>query len=189
MQNNNTYVYIGRFQIPHLGHEAVIEHAMKNCSTLIVLIGSANVARNSKNPFNYEERKEMLLGITEKMNQKLNTQVNIIILPLDDFNSDKLWTAEVTRLVSSYALNNVFITGCRKSGDESTFYLNLFPHWKADFIEEVNFTGIDVISSTKIRELFFKNLPIPAVISTETQRFLDSFKANKNDLYHQLSAV
>lgn len=184
---NNTYVYIGRFQIPHLGHEAVIEHAMKNCSTFIVLIGSANIERNPKNPFNYEERKEMLCSITEKINQKLNTQVNVIILPLNDFNCDDLWTKEVQRLVYEHAIGNVFITGCRKSGDESTFYLNLFPEWGTDFIQEINFTDIEVISSTKIRELFFKNLPIPAVISKETLNFLEHFKSMRSDLYHQLA--
>lgn len=187
---SNTYVYIGRFQIPHLGHEKVMEHAIKKSEHVIILIGSANQPRDKKNPFTYEERKSVLESITARICQEeflINQRkVKITLLPLDDFNSDQKWTDEVKRLVNHYETQNITITGCRKDGDESTFYLNLFPDWKQDFIKEVNINGFDVISSTKIRDLFFKGMVIPAVISKETDFFLSQFR--QSEVYRQFSA-
>lgn len=178
MNTENTYVYIGRFQIPHLGHEAVIEHAIKNADKLVILIGSANLPRDTKNPFTYEERKEMIEAITQRIQQEHNKFITVHILPVDDFNSNEMWTQEVKSIVQSVSKSNITITGCKKSGDESTFYLNLFPEWKQDFIQEVNISGFEVVSSTKIRELFFAEKAIPAVISSETLNFLENFQKN-----------
>ena len=188
MENSNTYVYIGRFQIPHLGHEAVMEHAIKSSNEVIILIGSANSIRDSKNPFTYEERKEILTNITNRLCKQYNPQANVIILPLNDFNDDNRWTAEVYDLIYSHTKNkNITITGCQKSGDVSTFYLDLFPDWKQDFIREVKISGFDVISSTKIRELYFNNQEIPQVISLDTLHFLDCFKVKNLHIFNSFN--
>lgn len=38
---NQVYVYIGRFQLPHVGHESVMKHALGNCDHLVLLVGSS----------------------------------------------------------------------------------------------------------------------------------------------------
>jgi cytidyltransferase-like protein len=43
-------VFIGRFQPLHVGHEHVITHALERVNRLIVLVGSANMARDPRNP-------------------------------------------------------------------------------------------------------------------------------------------
>lgn len=181
---SKVYFYIGRFQIPHFGHESVMKHAINEGDKVLILIGSSNTPRSRKNPFSFEERKEMVQNITNKY--KGNKKVSILALP--DFEKDQDWVDEVKKLVSSISNKDdqVFITGCQKTGDESTFYLKLFPEWKSDFIEEVNFEGIDVISSTKIREMFYGNMDVPDVVSLETKKYLYSFKENNKLLFEEL---
>ena len=53
-------VFIGRFQPLHIGHEHVIRQALTQVGRLIVLVGSANVARDPRNPFTFDERAAML---------------------------------------------------------------------------------------------------------------------------------
>ena len=57
---SKVYVYIGRFQIPHFGHESVMKHAINEGDEVLILIGSSNTPRSRKNPFSFEERKEMV---------------------------------------------------------------------------------------------------------------------------------
>lgn len=177
----SVYVYIGRFQIPHFGHESVMKHALEKGDKVLILIGSANTERSRKNPFSFEERYEMVNGVIGRLKEETGRNIPVYILPLNDFESDQEWVDEVKRLVPQQA--DTFITGCRKSGDESTFYLNLFPEWKQDFITEVNVEGMDVISSTKIRNIFFSEGSMPDVISKTTQRFLDKFKIEKSEVF------
>lgn len=185
--NKKLYVYIGRFQIPHIGHESVMNHAISKGDEVLILIGSANTSRSKKNPFSFEERKKMVEEITTKMLRDASKNININILPLNDFDNDEDWVNEVKNLVPKY--KEVFITGCKKTGDESTFYLNLFPDWKEDFITEVHVEGMDVISSTKIRDLFYKGETIPDVINKSIKDFLDKFRNENQSIIDALNKV
>lgn len=181
---NQVYVYIGRFQLPHVGHESVMKHALGNCDHLVLLVGSSEGGRTTKNPFSFEERKEMLTRITDDF--KGDKKVSILSLP--DFATDEEWTDEVQKLVKSVTESDdkIFITGCRKTGDESTYYLQLFPDWHSDFISEVSFPGIDVISSTKARELFYKNEELPDFVSPSMKGCLQMFKEKELFIFESL---
>ena len=73
-------VFIGRFQPLHMGHEHVIRTALDKVGKLIVLVGSANVARNPRNPFSFAEREHMIRSaFAYEMAQGL-----LIVEPLDD---------------------------------------------------------------------------------------------------------
>ena len=181
---NQVYVYVGRFQLPHIGHESVMQYALDKSDHLVLLVGSSGNERSVKNPFTFEERKEMLEAVTSRMHK--NKKVSILSLP--DFPTDKEWTDEVQRLVSSVIKENdaITVTGCRKTGDESTYYLHLFPEWKTDFISEINFEGIDVISSTKAREFFYKSEALPEILSHEVKHYLSDFKVKKDYVFEKL---
>ncbi len=53
-------VFMGRFQPLHIGHQFVIDQALQRADHVILLVGSANVARNPRNPFTVEERIGMI---------------------------------------------------------------------------------------------------------------------------------
>ncbi len=176
-------VFIGRFQPLHIGHEHVIRQALEQVDRLIVLVGSANVARDPRNPFTFEEREHMIRSAFayEMANERL------IVEPLDDhLYSDTAWTAEVQRRVHDIVLaegNNGFaanglddfaisLAGFGK--DKSSFYLKLFPTWGNIQIE----SQFGTFSSSDIRERYFARLcDIPAqVLSSGVIEQLEEFK-------------
>lgn len=126
----------------------------------------------------------MVEKITDRLSFEKGKDVPVKIIALNDFDTDEEWVEAVKKSVPDN--KQVYITGCKKSGDESTFYLNLFPEWKEDFIKEVNVEGIDVISSTKIRNLFFSEKEIPDVISETTKDFLETFRNKNYEIFSEL---
>lgn len=78
-------VFITRAQPFHLGHEAVVEHAMqeieKTGGHLVIFIGSSNKSREFKNPFTFNERIAMV-------ENRYKNHDNIHIAGLQDFDYD-----------------------------------------------------------------------------------------------------
>lgn len=184
-------VFIGRFQPLHIGHEHVIARALEQVERLIVLVGSANVARDPRNPFTYAEREAMLRGAFRHE----VAQGRLIIAPLDDHPySDTAWTAQVQRQVRALVLDHGNAHGFQNHGladfrialagygkDASSYYLKLFPEWENLQIA----SQYGTFSSSDVRAGFFQRIPqVPDVIlSPGVAAFLrefalsDTFKA------------
>lgn len=201
------YVYIGRFQMAHIGHEAVITHAASKADRLVLLVGSADLARDPKNPFTFEERKSVLEAmaqriVTEQWSQGRSVKVDI--LPVHDYTyNNTKWLKEVQNQVRSVTNStDITLAGCRKDGDTSTFYLDFFPQWKQDFINEVKtsqagipkeYREIDAkvnpvppISSTQLRNQYFSTKQVPAYLPQETAEFLEKFKTRSPEILDNL---
>ena len=149
-------VFIGRFQPLHLGHCRVIDHALTLAETVLVFVGSTNEVRSFRNPFTFNERKEMIE----------NTYPDRVkVISLEDSYNDENWIKQVqtkvrksvvdnisgnTPEVTLHGLNDVKIglIGCEK--DHTSYYLNLFPDWKN---ESVNF--LNPLNATDIRNNYF----------------------------------
>ena len=56
-------IIVGRFQTLHTGHEMIIEKAIELCGETGIFIGSSQESGTNKNPFTYEQRKELLLNV------------------------------------------------------------------------------------------------------------------------------
>src|SRR5687768_14323378 len=106
-------VFIGRFQPLHIGHEHVIRQALDQVKHLIVLVGSANVARDPRNPFTFEERAAMIRSaFTYEM-----AEGRVIVEPLHDhLYSDTAWVTQVQRRVNSIVLDAGNGSGFRSTG-------------------------------------------------------------------------
>ncbi|WP_128891569.1 bifunctional nicotinamide-nucleotide adenylyltransferase/Nudix hydroxylase [Erythrobacter sp. HKB08] len=164
-------VFIGRFQPLHIGHEYVIREALERVDKLIVLVGSANVARDPRNPFSYAEREHMLrAAFAYEM-----AQGRLIVEPLDDhLYSDTAWVAEVQRRVREIVLREGNPEGFPANGikdfrialagygkDNSSFYLKLFPEWDSIQIDSQHGT----FGASDIRDRLFRRIPeVPSSI-------------------------
>lgn len=51
---------VGRFQMLHKGHESLINEGIELCDRFVILLGNSEESRTENNPFNFEERKEMI---------------------------------------------------------------------------------------------------------------------------------
>lgn len=158
-------VFVGRFQPVHLGHMHVIEKALEQVETLIVVIGSAFQARTPVNPFTFEERKQMLQSIYrhEIANDRL-----IIIPATDDASDDIAWARDVGNSVQQAIVEHANHGGVALHGtndfkialagfgkDASSFYLQLFPRWASIQIQSQHGT----LNASDIRKDYFRLLP------------------------------
>jgi len=161
-------VYIGRFQPFHNGHKAVIEQALELGSEVLVLVGSCNKPRSSKNPFSYTEREYM---ITSNLSSN-----RVFVEPLNDHDyDDELWIEEAMSHIEEY--EEVAIIGYEK--DESSYYLKAFPEW--DVIQAEPYLDAEfntIVSSTDIRDEMFGSVypEFKGLVSPEVAYKLRDFR-------------
>lgn len=193
--NYDTAVFIGRFQPFHLGHLQVIKQGLRCADNVVILVGSARSPRCHRNPFTFEERKEMIRGALQVADRE-----RVIVMPLEDAAyNDAQWVLNVQRQVEQGAWYaglagrepasidpELRIALIGHSKDATSYYLKLFPQW--DNIEVPNFRGL---SSTAIRSVFFSNighmwvndadghrlgdLPRDATVTSNVREFLAGF--------------
>jgi bifunctional NMN adenylyltransferase/nudix hydrolase len=167
----DTLVLIGRFQPFHNAHLEIIKRATALTDQLVVICGSAKQPRTYKNPFTFDERARMIRAATAGLSMRVYVEPNI-----DTIYNDQAWAVRVQGIVSKYRVlggAGVGIIGHKK--DESSFYLDMFPQWGYENVEE-----IEPLSAVNIRDLYFKrdcNMKfIKAVVPETTYDFLNEFK-------------
>lgn len=143
--------FIGRFEPFHNGHLSVVRRALQNCDRLIVLIGSAQSARSTRNPFSSAEREVMLRAALG------NDADRVVIRHIPDhLYNEGAWQADVQHNVSEVIIaagktlsdSRIGLIGHEK--DESSWYLHAFPQWN---LIDVPFAS--GLSATELREHLF----------------------------------
>jgi bifunctional NMN adenylyltransferase/nudix hydrolase len=175
----DTLVLIGRFQPLHNAHLEIIKRATALTDKLVIICGSANQPRTYKNPFTFDERRQMIRNATAGLSLQVTVAPNI-----DTIYNDQAWAIRVQKIVSDAVYDTkgpgnhkIGVIGHKK--DESSFYLDMFPQW-----EFVNVDQIEPLGATNIRDLFFKrdvNMNfIRSVVPTTTVEFLEQFRKTAN---------
>lgn len=142
-------VVIGRWQLPHLAHLALIRKAFELADTVVVVIGSARRSRNPKNPFTAVERQAMLDSMLED-----EQRARVRFLPVRDYYDDKRWVHAVQQGVQALAAReaaprpDICLVGFNKN--ESSYYLDLFPNWR--FVDSGSAMKVD---GAALRDVFF----------------------------------
>lgn len=144
-------VFIGRFQPFHRGHLMAVKTALSVSEHVLLLIGSANVARRLKNPFTAAEREAMIrASLSSAENQRL-----LCAAIDDDPYNDERWIEHVKNVVNQkvesikWSVKKIILLGYKKDG--SSYYLDLFPDWNLFEIE-----NFEQISATTIRTAFLR---------------------------------
>lgn len=157
MANKKTVgVYIGRFQPFHDGHKFILGSSLWNNDLTIVLIGSADQARTTKNPFTVRERARMIRAWATGE----SASGDLAIMPLRDqpYNNAK-WIQSVQETVNGVLeKDNIDLNECEISlvgfdRDDSTWYLSAFPQWKR---KDVTRPPVNVkLNATQLRDRYF----------------------------------
>lgn len=176
-------VFIGRFQPFHVGHLQVLKQALAQSAKVIVLIGSARQARNTRNPFSFAERQAMILNSLTP-----DEAARVFCQPLEDcLYNDALWVKTVQEAVNQVLSTQahsetlkVGVIGHHK--DQSSYYLRLFPQWGS-----VNVDNHQNLSATPLRDdyLLGKTLQL-SLLPNGTQQLLASF--SQTEVYQSLQA-
>lgn len=164
----DTLVLIGRFQPFHLGHAAIVDVALQKAHEVIIVVGSSFAPRSVRNPFTFEERKEMIKAVYPDSNVK--------VVPVSDYvYDDNAWVADVQRVVEESKWGDrVGLIGHSK--DETSYYLKIFRAWSPSVAVE-NHMGIN---ATDIRNIMFTEtsedqLDIASLMPSVVVDFFDDF--------------
>lgn len=146
-------VYIGRFQPLHNGHVKTIQQISQLANKVVVLVGSVNTPQTIKNPFTFDERKQLIKDSTHVMSME--------VLPIKDYTyDDPKWIRQVVDTVNEAsrplftAKPNAKIAIAGFDKDETSMYLNYFPQWDLVEVPEYKDYG-NTLHATDIRELYF----------------------------------
>lgn len=155
---------IGRFQGLQEGHGGVLSEALNVGETVQVMIGSANVARDTRNPFTFEERATVMERyVRDRFGDDAK---RIRIAPLNDtpYNK-KAWIEQVhmtMRGASSALRPRYALVGNIR--DATSEYLTWFPAFQYVPVAD---TGVN---ATAIRKAFFSGK-----VDFDTTGWNDSF--------------
>lgn len=174
----DTLVLIGRFQPFHNAHLEIIKRSTALCKKLIIITGSAAQPRTYKNPFTSAERALMIKSATSGLSLQVIIESNI-----DTIYNDQAWAVRVQSIVQRNTTTGEKIAIIGHKKDESSFYLDMFPQWGYENVEE-----IEPLSAVNIRDLYFKrdvNMNfIKHVVPETTFNFLMGFKSTSE--YEQI---
>lgn len=148
-------VIIGRWQIPHVGHMALLQKALTLAPTVIIVIGSAFGARDTRNPFSWEERIQLLTAsVPEEDAPRLR------FLPVRDFFDDGRWDAAVQTGVAELTqrTDRVALIGFKK--DHTSYYLDSFPGWSQVSVEPT----VDIDASS-LRKVYLESSDFNAAVA------------------------
>jgi nicotinamide mononucleotide adenylyltransferase len=108
---NKVPVFIGRLNPMHLGHQAIIQGMTEiSLERPIVFVGSCNKPTSVRHLFNYEDRADFI---------KVVFSDKVRIMPLPDFDDDKVWFRGLDDLLGQTLNKAVFIGG---SVEDVEFY-------------------------------------------------------------------
>ena len=193
-------VFVGRFQPFHNEHKRIIDIALQKSKNVLVLVGSAGKARTIRNPFTFQERKDMIRG-SYFLNQAgmddgsydRNIDLRLIVKPLyDKTYNDAAWINQVQSIVKDTVLDVVNNFGFRANGyndakvgligaskDNTSYYLKMFPQFKSVNVEIEN-----DLHATDIREDFLEHNFSDANVPCNVYWFMSEF--SKTYTYKQL---
>ena len=169
---------IGRFNPLHLGHVSMINPMIRENDFSLILIGSANLQRQHKNPLTYAERAHLLTHLYP----------NTIVLPLNDFGDEQLWINEVDRKVKeTLSILNIqdkeveinLYTGGDQKGEDT----NLREMWCEPIGHNVVPVHLDIdLSATVVRDHFYKEEMehIVDMLPEKVYDFLESFRKQQD---------
>lgn len=165
-------VYIGRFQPYHVGHHATVRQALDEAKKLTILIGSANSARTAKNPFTWQERETKIRAcLTPEENERVTVQ------PLRDFRyNDSYWIASVVNTVREIHGHSARVALIGYHKDASSYYLGLFPDWKA-----IPMAPVPNTDATEIRRLWYDNKGYAHMVPEPVAEIMRAFRAGMKE--------
>ena len=125
MKNFKFCVFIGQFSPFHNGQSVILQEALNQAETVLVVLGSDKKARNIEVPWNTEQRIEMIKSTVSEEDQK-----RIVFIPIrDHIYSDTIWVAELLEKVSVELNGSKSVAlVCREKYNQD--YLKLFPQWE-----------------------------------------------------------
>jgi len=148
MEKYKCGVVIGRFQPFHNSHLELVKHALEQSDKVVIVLGSAFCSPNIKNPFSWEERRDMI-----RLCFNYETLQRLEFAPVRDyFYQDDSWKGDVKAKVQSFYDGNGPIALFGNYKDSSSSYVSWFPDW-----EFVSVPMKQIMDATEVRTAIFES--------------------------------
>jgi nicotinamide-nucleotide adenylyltransferase len=151
-------LFIGRFQPFHNAHLLNVKNILKENNFIIIGIGSSQEKNTLKNPFSYNERKQMITNVLKKRKIK-----EYRIYPVPDLYNNKKWVGYIENNLPSFDIaysGNKWTLNCLKRNNHKVKKIEL----------------IKVISSTKIRKMMREGKSWEELVPKEAAGYIKKIK-------------
>jgi bifunctional NMN adenylyltransferase/nudix hydrolase len=166
-------IFIGRFQPFHLGHFSLLQEALNKSEKVIVVLGSAVKASNTRNPWCISSRKDM---ITASLTHDEIDRV-LFIEMRDYLYNDNLWLTDLQQKVSEITGDSDKIAIIGNDYDKTSSYLNLFPQWTLLSMKNND----KYPRATELRNMYFTHdSGYKRFIHANNVEFLEKFKETES---------
>lgn len=126
-------LFLGRFQPFHKGHLLALKKMHSKNETVLIGIGSSNKSNTFKNPFTFEERKQMIQAVLE------TEQLHCDIYPIPDTETHNLWIQQLLDTLPKFDkiyTNNPVTQDCFASAGILSQEIVLFEPYSATLVRE-----------------------------------------------------
>ena len=152
-------VIVCRMQVPFLtdSHRKLIETVINRHERIIIFLGTTNKGIDSRNPFPFEFRKQML--------ECALPSNKITIIPLPDNDDNAIWVNVLDTLITSFLTHDE--TALLYGGRDS-----FIPYYKKDNgkFDSVELSPQDYDSGTQLRTL--SSIPLPKYTTSTAEAIL-----------------
>jgi bifunctional NMN adenylyltransferase/nudix hydrolase len=149
-------VVIGRWQLLSKdGHQRLFERAFQVGKRVLIVIGSAHRSRNTRNPFTWEERRDMILSTLTSAERE-----RVDFLPVRDYYDNDRWNDAVLAGVAARITQGAKVTLVGWKKDKTSDYLDNFPGWTSTSVEPT--VSVD---ATALRDVFFGSTDLSAALT------------------------
>ena len=153
-------IFVGRFQPFHLGHIATIKFALEKVEELVIVIGSAQISHEMRNPFTAGERIQM---IKDSLDAELGIDIKrILMIPVPDVNFHPLWTYQLDIMVPKY--QSVF---------SNDFFTRLLYKERGIEVIQPGLHRRNELSGTEIRSRMVRGRDWKDLVTIQTAKFVD----------------
>lgn len=153
-----TALFIGRFQPFHKAHLQDIKNILKECSEVIIAIGSSQHSNTKDNPFSVEERIEIIEDVL--ISEDIE---NYTIFPVPDVGDDNRWIEHLLTLVPKF---DIVYTGNKWTED-------CFKRYKKKKFKIEKIKLIPGVNSTTIRDRILKNENWQELVPEKVVEFIE----------------
>ena len=188
-KKNKTYrpqsgLIVGRFQCFHQGHEFMVRTALELCEHVYLYIGSSQVSRTEKNPFSYDERKQMIEMVFRK--EVDSGRLHIMPLPDQGIGDNPRWGKFILDTVSKdFGITpSLYISGCEKER-QSWFTEEVAPYM--DELRLARNSICDGVSATECRKCLRNDEGIERWAQLVPAELVDAYEMMKG-IYNETTA-
>lgn len=140
---------MGRFQPFHWGHWDLVQVSLEQGDQVIILLGSHHRSPTGKNPWNSEERSQMI-----RMCLTPSDQVRVQMVPICDCETNEEWVSTIHSKVYGIANSSHKIAIAGHHDDGKGFFAQWFADWA--YVEQPRRPNLN---ATDIRSAYFGGLP------------------------------